>query len=391
VNSSFLNPELVVVHSVPHWLHITENWLFTQVRFLPPEIQCHVVTEKTANLEVYGIRHLHSLSSSSWRQQFWDRGLRKLGIRRYLGILTRVARESHARVLHSHFGNVGWANLGAAAQARLKHLVTFYGLDVNYFQQADRRWRDRYGELFSQVQLVLCEGAHMAGCLQKLGCPASLVRVHHLGVDLATIPFKPRVWTSGPLRILVAATFKEKKGICYALEALGQLRRELALEITLIGDATREVRSQMEKERIFATIKRCGLESQMIWLGYQSHTRFLAESLRHHLFLSPSVTANDGDTEGGAPVSLIELAASGMPIVSTRHCDIPEVVKDGETGMLVNERDVAGLVGAISWFAENRDRWEEMAVAGRHHIEAEYNAEHQGIRLGALYFQLIGQ
>ncbi len=52
---------------------------------------------------------------------------------------------------------------------------------------------------------------------------------------------------------------------------------------------------------------------------------------RHHLFLSPSVTAPDGDSEGGAPVSIIEAAATGMPVVSTTHCDIPQAVDDGVT------------------------------------------------------------
>ena len=64
---------------------------------------------------------------------------------------------------------------------------------------------------------------------------------------------------------------------------------------------------------------------------------------KHDVFLAPSVTASNGDTEGGAPVAIIEMAASGMPIVSTRHCDIPSVVLDGVTGLLAAERDSEGL------------------------------------------------
>ncbi len=69
-------------------------------------------------------------------------------------------------------------------------------------------------------------------------------------------------------------------------------------------------------------------------MGYQPHSTLFAEAYRHHIFLSPSVTASTGDTEGGAPVSLIEMAATGMLIVSTTHCDIPEVIKHGVTGLL---------------------------------------------------------
>jgi len=74
-------------------------------------------------------------------------------------------------------------------------------------------------------------------------------------------------------------------------------------------------------------------------LGFQPHAILFEEAYKNHIFLSPSVTALDGDTEGGAPVTIIEMAATGMPIISTKHCDIPEVIKDGVTGFLANERD----------------------------------------------------
>lgn len=61
------------------------------------------------------------------------------------------------------------------------------------------------------------------------------------------------------------------------------------------------------------------------------YDRLLDEIARHHVFLSPSVTAPDGDSEGGAPVTIIEAAASGMPVVNSTHCATPEAVYDGRT------------------------------------------------------------
>ena len=69
-------------------------------------------------------------------------------------------------------------------------------------------------------------------------------------------------------------------------------------------------------------------------LGYVSRETLREEAYEHDVFLAPSVTASNGDTEGGAPVAIIEMSASGMPIVSTNHCDIPSVVLDGVTGLL---------------------------------------------------------
>jgi colanic acid/amylovoran biosynthesis glycosyltransferase len=85
------------------------------------------------------------------------------------------------------------------------------------------------------------------------------------------------------------------------------------------------------------------------------------------------------------------MSASGMMIVSTTHCDIPGVILDGTTGLLAPERDTDALVAHLRWLIANRDRWHDMQTAGRRHIEAEFNAEVQGQRLGAIYKELAGQ
>ncbi len=230
----------------------------------------------------------------------------------------------------------------------------------------------------------------MAKCVAALGCPQAKIRVHHLGVDVDAIRFAPRRWKQGqPLRVLMAAAFREKKGLPFGLAALGKLRKDVDLEITLIGDANREPRSQQEKRRILTTIERHGLGSRVRQLGYQPYRRLLEEAYQHHIFLAPSVTSTDGDTEGGAPVTLIDLAASGMPIVSTRHCDIPNLVEDGVTGLLANERDVEGLVENLRRLVREPDAWESMAAAGRHRVESEFNARTQGRRLRTVYQTVV--
>jgi len=90
-------------------------------------------------------------------------------------------------------------------------------------------------------------------------------------------------------------------------------------------------------EAIEALVGELGLAGQVIFLGCRAHAEFLDEALLCHLFLSPSVTAADGDTEGGAPVAIIEAAATGLPVVASLHADIPEVIRDGETGWLVKD------------------------------------------------------
>jgi colanic acid/amylovoran biosynthesis glycosyltransferase len=243
--------------------------------------------------------------------------------------------------------------------------------------------------MFDSVARVLCEGTHMAEGLRALGCPDEKVTVQHLGLDLERFAFRTRSWDgSGPLRVLLAGSFTEKKGLTLAVEALGALKERVGIEATIVGDANREARNQEEKRRIEQAIARSGLTVRM--LGYQSHERLLAEADRHHLFISPSVTATDGDTEGGAPVTLIEMAALGLPVVSTRHADIPEVLPERLGCLLADERDVDGLVSRLEWLVDSPERWEPLTRAVRNHIESEYDVRQQAQRLAAVYLEVAG-
>jgi colanic acid/amylovoran biosynthesis glycosyltransferase len=375
-----------VVHSTPFWLRQTQTWIHTQVDCTPSNrIESHVVCESVINLEQFPVQHLHRFADAPTLERLYDRSLRKLGLRRHLGYLARVARQVGAGVIHSHFGDVGWANIGAARAARTKHVVTFYGYDMSFLPRQPL-WRDRFDELFGNVDLVLCEGPHMARCIADIGCPEHKIRVQHLGIRLERIPFHPRRWQPGEkLRVLISGIFTEKKGIPYALEALGQVQKQQDLEITIIGDAHDHPETQREKTRIVHAIGKHGLGSSVRMLGFQPHAVLMHEAYAHHIFMSPSITAQNGATEGGAPVSIIEMAASGMIVVSSKHCDIPNVIQDRQTGFLADERDAPGLIRCLDEVISYPAQWERMVELGRRRIEIEFDARIQGSKLADVY------
>ncbi len=380
-----------VLHSFPVWLPRTQTWMYNQVRYLPPGIEPHVVCHRTENLYQFGVPNIHCRASTPLWRRLGEHGLRRLRLRRYNWFTVKVARAVGADILHSHFGNVGWADMPAARRVGVRHIVTFYGQDVTFLPRLNPAWRDRYAELFDHIDLVLCEGPHMAGEVVSLGCPEAKVRVQHLGIALEDIPFEPLEWRSGePLRVLIAASFREKKGIPMALEALARLKNRVAIEVTIIGDAGSDPRAVPEKRKILDTIDRHGLGNTVRMLGYQPHARLLEEARRHHIFLSPSITAQDGDTEGGAPVSLIEMSAIGMMVVGSTHCDIPEVVIDNETGLLAQEGDLDDLVDRLGWAIDNPERWDAMRQAARRHIETRFDAHKQASKQAAIYRSLAG-
>ena len=88
-------------------------------------------------------------------------------------------------------------------------------------------------------------------------------------------------------------------------------------------------------------------------------------------------------------MTIIEMAATGMPVVSTEHCDIPEVIVDAHSGYLAPEKDPAALAGKINALIEQKNNWEYLAQNARQHIEKEYNARIQGLKLSRLYRDVL--
>jgi colanic acid/amylovoran biosynthesis glycosyltransferase len=353
-------------------------------------VDAHVVCSRRENPNHFSLPNIHCLADEPRWTQITDRALRLFRPHYHLKYVVTTGKNIGAQIVHTHFGNTGWGNSGAVQKLGAKHVVTFYGLDVNKLPAHSATWRRRYRQLFDDVDLILCEGSHMAQCIVALGCPANKVSVQHLGVDIQHIDFVPRYWEPGqPFKALIAASFREKKGIPYAIKSLGILNQRIPVEVTIIGDADTDRSSQREKRIILDALAQSGLASKARLLGYQPHEVLFHEAYQHHVFVSPSVTASDGDTEGGAPVTIIEMAASGMPIVSTMHCDIPEVIHHGVTGLLADERNVEQLHDHLWRLVQNPDQWATMLAAGRDHVEREYDAKTQSKRLAALYQSLV--
>jgi colanic acid/amylovoran biosynthesis glycosyltransferase len=144
------------------------------------------------------------------------------------------------------------------------------------------------------------------------------------------------------------------------------------------------------RPEIEAEIGRLGLGDRVSLKGILPHASSLEILSRSAVLLHPSVTAADGDTEGGAPVAIIEAMAAGVPVVSTHHADIPEVATDGECGILANERDVAGLAEGLAALLGAPELRERMGRAGRARAEANHSLERQTQRLEEIYDRFVG-
>lgn len=374
-----------VTHVLNAWLPLTQTWLAGSIRHLPGSVSSTIVCRQLTPdapppPSPAELLHVPRLASGILGLAL-DRLFPGLEPNR---LVHRVADLSPS-VLHAHFGASAWDARAAAAAVGKPFVVSFYGLDVDALPRGSRRWRGRYKHIFEDAALVLALGPWMSRRLTLQGADPSRTVVHHLGVPVAELAYHPRSRDADrPIRVLIAASFREKKGIPLAIEALARVRRQVPLTVTLIGDAADHPRERREKQRILSTIAREGMTDTVRHLGYVAHSDVLKLALDHDLLVAASMTAPDGDSEG-TPMTLVELAATGIIVVSTRHADIPEIVTDEATGFLAEQGDLESLVATIERAIASVDRWPSIGASARAHIAQEFDASTQGQRLASLY------
>jgi len=271
--------------------------------------------------------------------------------------------------IHCHFGPSGlrgmWLRKIGALQGRLA--TTFHGYDISKYVNASGR--SVYDQLFNEGELFLPISEYWKNRLVELGCSRDKIVVHRMGVDCSKFKFKPRLYrTDKQVHLISIARLVEKKGLEYAIRAIGKMAgRGLRVEYQIVGDGP--LRQQLEE-----LVQREKLTDVVHILGWRSHGEVVHLLDEAHILLAPSVTSSDGDQEG-IPVALMEAMAQGLPVVSTHHSGIPELIEDGVSGFLVPERDIDGLTEKLSYLIEHPQLWPEFGRRGREYVENNYNIE----------------
>jgi colanic acid/amylovoran biosynthesis glycosyltransferase len=375
-----------VAHMLYSYLPVTQNWIYTQ-------LQCnrscdHTVislTEENPAQFPWKFRY-----AAFARGSVIDRI--RLPLARYWVLqpdrfLESAIGKVRPDIIHGHFAHESWRILATARRAGVPLVTTFYGLDVEKLPLR-RFWKRRYPELFSCGSGFIVEGPFMGKKLAAAGCPEERIHIVSIGVDRtlfepprSALPF---AGSDAPIRILFTGLHREKKGpIDAAIVFCEAAKSDPRLTLHCIGDGRYgpAVRRVLERQGLLDRATFHGL------LTFEKYRTVLAES---DIVLAPSCQAADGDCEGGAPVVCIEAQMAGKPVVATRHCDIPYVVKHGETGLLSDEHDTAALTRDLLRLAGTADLRRRMGEAGRTHALQQHDSRRQGEKIAAVYRSVLG-
>ena len=246
---------------------------------------------------------------------------------------TKAFRRYRATAVLAEYGTTGAQTWEACRRVGIPLIVHFHGFDASVHSVLEEHAQS-YLKMFSEASAVIAVSRAMQRRLISLGASPDKVHYNPYGIDCKLFSgSKPE--EAQPV-FLAVGRFVEKKAPQLALSAFAEVyRAESEARLRMIGDGP-----LLDECR--ALVSQLGIESAVTFLGTQPPTVVQDEMRRARCFVQHSVEASNGDCEG-TPVGILEAGASGLPVVSTRHAGIPDVVIEGETGLLVDERDVAGM------------------------------------------------
>ncbi len=290
-----------------------------------------------------------------------------------------LMRNGPYDIVHCHFGPLGQiaAALKDTGIIRGKVITTFHGFDISTHIKTNGR--DVYNSLFKHGDLCLPISEKWKNELLQLGCPPEKIVIHRMGVDLARFAFcSRRKKDRKNLRILSIARFVEKKGLEYGICAIARVVQQYPkLKYQIVGDG-------ILRERLEQLIKDLNLEENVQLLGWKEHWEVDRLMEDAHIFLAPSVTAKNGDQEG-IPVVIMEAMAKGLPVVSTFHSGIPELIQDHKSGFLVPEGDAEAIAQKLQYLCQHPEKSAEMSRVGRDWVERYYDINKLNDQLVKLY------
>jgi glycosyltransferase involved in cell wall biosynthesis len=316
------------------------------------------------------------------RPRFWS-SPRKLFVKELLlgvALADLLLDEPNVRHLHAHFAH------GATTVAWIASMVT--GLPFSFTGHA----KDIYSPSLNPGGLlprklraaqftVTCTETNRAH-LRSLAPEAEVHRIYHgLNAELARLldGAPPEHEASGTYRVLAVGRLVAKKGFDVLIEACAELRRSgVHVEATVVGEPDDH---EPELRRLIAARS---LVDAVTLAGPMTQSELRREYARGSVLCLPCRVMSDGDRDG-IPNVLVEAMACGLPVVTTAVSGIPELVADGENGLLVPPDDAAAVAAALRRLHDDPELARRLAACGRATVAERFDGDALARRLADLF------
>lgn len=270
-------------------------------------------------------------------------------------LYTRVLKRLRADVVLAQYGTTGVLLMDACRKLNIPLIVHFHGYDASR-RSVLEQYRAGYSELWSNAAAIVGVSKAMVARLIEMGAPPARTHLIPCGVKIDGLP-TARPGDAEPTFVFAGRLVEKKAPHLTILAFRDVVRDHPEARLRIIGDG--------ELMGVCGDLVQAyGLEGVVTFLGMQPHEVVLREMSGARAYVQHSVTAVDGDSEG-TPVAVMEASAMGLPVVSTFHAGIPDVIGHEETGLLVDERDIRGMAGHMAALVRDASYAANLGNAGR--------------------------
>ena len=255
----------------------------------------------------------------------------------------KICRKFKPDIIHAHWPFPhAYIALGAAKLFKIPLVLNFHGAELLLIRK--KKWvKPLLKFAISQAQAVFANSSFTAGKIKALRNVDVEWSPYGTTLETGTGNAEPHA-INGKFKILFVGRHIERKGIRYLIEAAKYLPRDqFEIRIVGVGDLTDELKK-------LASESATPNSAEIIFTGKLSPEALANEYKTANVFTLPAIVDSKGDTEG-LGVVLIEAMELGLPIVASNVGGIPDVVIDGETGILVPEKDPEALASAYKRLA----------------------------------------
>jgi len=288
--------------------------------------------------------------------------------------LARAVAERGIDHLHAHFATSAAAVARLAAHlASVPYTFTTHAKDI-FHESVDAD--DYRRKLEEAAGVVTVSDYNLRYLRERYGGAASHVKRVYNGMHLDRFSYTSPA--DRPRSIVAVGRLVEKKGfgdLITACKILLDRGCEFACRIVGGGEL---------REALAAQVVDLGLTEQVVLTGSRPQDEVITLIRNAAVFAAPCVVGGDGNRDG-LPTVLLEAMALGTPCVSTDVTGIPEVVRDGDTGLMIGQGDPASLAGALEGLLGGADARVRLAENARRLIEAEFDIHTNAARLRALF------
>ena len=380
---------------VQHYLAPSMTFIYRQLKgieqYYSPIVFCSDLKENLDRFPYGKIYHkqrnfIHFKKSRYYKKIFGNHTLLNtnphlsLNQKRYF---SRLIDENNLKLIHAHFGPSGLEIVDLAKQKELPLIVTFHGYDASVLLTM-RKYADNIKKVFAYAHIITVSEV-MKEELVKQGANSNNISVIRCGIPVESFTYTKRKPLSEKkkanelISFLQVSSFVEKKGHDYTVRAFHDfLEYYPNARLVLAGDGYLKTNIQILCERL-------GIPDKVKFLGNVDYRQIPELMESADVFLHHSVTSKTGDKEG-IPTVIMEAMASGLPVISTFHSGIPELIDDGINGLLVSEYEVSKYSKKIRDILKDDGRLGQRA---RDKVDKDFNLIKQNKRLVDYYSHVV--